>query len=239
MKVSNTCFQVSLFIKMLLNSICQNIYFGQSNCAAIIKFSPKKIHKFYPKKIVFHFHAAHTSTHTVFPVFDNRCHPFLFSSLYTYIYSTGHVGMVSNRSSRNDTWSCLYRTVSRVDISSVFNESERTSACRKKLHKSIIPTGYGEDVETSVQSLNRATGIHISFNNKLQPISVQAIIRQEPESSTGTMQLLANVAASKFLITRSCGSRYRCATARPPIYNFSTMQRGASWPSNLNLRLAR
>lgn len=96
----------------------------------------------------------------------------------------------------------VYIERSRVDISSVFNESERTSACRKKLHKSIIPTRCSENVETSVRSLNRATGMHISRNNELQPISVLAIIRQEPESSTGTMQLLANVAASKFLITK-------------------------------------
>lgn len=91
------------------------------------------------------------------------------------------------------------------------------------------------NVKTSVRSLSRATGIYISCNNELQPISILAIICQGPKSS----QLLTDIVALKFLIARSRGSRYRRATARPRICNFSTMQRGASWPSNLNLRLAR
>lgn len=111
------------------------------------------------------------------------------------------------------------------------------SARKKKLHK-----GISDAVQRSHQtsrSLSRATGIHSATMNYSRPRSVVlTIVWQAGELLARNNATSSDVATTKFLITRNPGVVID-ARPRSHICNFSTMQRGASWPSNLNLRFAR
>lgn len=90
------------------------------------------------------------------------------------------------------------------------------------------------------QNLNRATGIHSATTNYNRPRFVVLTIVQQTGKFTGNDATSSSIATSKFLITQNgVVIDARPHVRRSHICNFSTMQRGASWPSNLNLRLAR